>query len=57
MEAIITIITIIALGLLVTFVGQLFKGVDNIFTVFGRVAGWVFGIVIILFFIKVFLFG
>jgi len=51
------IITLIVLGLLLTFGTQLLKGVGNIFSVVGRIGGWVLGIFLVLFFIKVFLFG
>jgi hypothetical protein len=51
------IITIIVLGLLLTFGSQLLKGMGNIFTVVGRIGGWILGIILVLFLIKVLLFG
>lgn len=52
MEAIIFLIII---GLILTLVGQVVKGVSNIFSVVGRVGGWILGIIIIIFLFKMFL--
>jgi hypothetical protein len=52
-----TIIAIFIIGLLLTFGGQLLKGINNIFSLFGRIGGWIVGVVILIFLIKVFIFG
>jgi len=52
-----TIVILFILGLLLTFGGQLLKGVSNVFSLFGRIGGWIVGIVILIFLIKVFIFG
>jgi hypothetical protein len=46
------IITLLIIGLVLIFGSQLLKGVGNIFSVFGRVAGWIIGVVIILLVLK-----
>lgn len=51
------IVLLVIIGLLLTFGGQFLKGVSNIFSIVGRIGGWVLGIVLVLFLIKVFLFG
>jgi|TARA_R110000803_G_scaffold45238_7_gene95359 hypothetical protein len=51
-----TIITILILGLLLTFGGQLLKGILNVFSLFGRIGGWIIGIILILFLLKTMVF-
>ena len=46
------IIALLIVGLILTFGSQLLKGVGNIFSVFGRVAGWIIGIVIVILVLK-----
>jgi len=54
MESIILLVILLAIF---SFGGQLIKGATNIFSIVGRIAGWVIGIVLVLFFIKILLFG
>jgi len=51
------IILLVIIGLLLTFGEQLLKGVSNIFSIAGRIGGWVLGIIIFIILVKVFLFG
>ena len=46
------IIALLIIGLVLTFGSQLLKGVGNIFSVSGRVAGWIIGIVIVVLVLK-----
>jgi len=50
------IVLLVIIGLLLTFGGQLLKGVSNIFSIVGRIGGWLLEIVLFLFLIKFFLF-
>ena len=50
-------IGLVVLLLLFAFGGQLLKGIFNIFSNFGRIGGWVLGIILVIFIVKVFLFG
>ena len=51
------IILLVIIGLLLTFGEQLLKGVGNIFSIAGRIGGWVLGVIIFMILVKVFLFG
>lgn len=52
-----SLVVLLIFGLILTFGSQLLKGVGNIFSISGRVFGWILGVILILFFIKIFLFG
>ena len=48
---------LLIIGLLLTFGGQLLKGISNIFSVLGRIGGWILGIIIFIYIVKVMFFN
>lgn len=51
------VIILVIIGFLLTFGTQLMKGVGNIFSISGRVFGWILGIVLMIFIVKTTLFS
>ena len=49
------IITMVVFYILFSFGGQIIKGMKNIFSIFGRILGWVVGIGILVYIIKIFI--
>jgi len=51
------IVFLVILAIVFSFGGQLIQGISNIFSIFGRIGGWILGIILFIFFIKMILFG
>jgi len=51
------IITLVVIGFVLTFGSQLLKGIGNIFSMSGRVGGWIIGIILVLFLLKTMVFS
>jgi len=52
-----SLVVLLIFGLILTFGSQLLKGVGNIFSISGRIFGWILGIVLILFLVKTYIFS